>query len=354
MENNSNFSNENINEETKNLEVLSNDNSNIINETNVDEGIVNNSSTTENEEESTGITQEVDLVNPDSENITDENHVTINDNSSTTEIAQEVDLVEKKSDDISIINTNLNKTFERQPAELEDENDNEVNRIVNELFDKVMEQFSEIILIDNELITNIIKYLIEQIEKYVDIKGKLKEYFVKEVLKKYLENKGVNVDEWLKLISKLLPIIISISKKKDAKVEINTKNINTTKEIFNSVYSLTCKKIEESYPLTDDLINSTLDILHYSVKCLDNFKNIDGTTKRLIIKNIAVKIIEELPKFYNGITEEEITRIKNIMDSSLALIEIAIKAKNGKLEVNVEEVLNIWQQLKKCLTNSCK
>ena len=219
---------------------------------------------------------------------------------------------------------------------------------------KLENNYSSLSDFNNDLLLNIVKESMEYVEKIENLKGKEKHTIAKEIIKEFCKNRNIKQDDknFDKLIDDTFTFVIKISKNGFSNVNINSSSVNTVQDAFNTIYDTLCKDIEKKYPKTDDVINNTFDIVYLAMSYIEKFPNLDGAKKRLLLKNIIFKFVESLPNVYDGITTEQVTEIKKLLDDAFIFVELAIKAKNGKIEINPVVVTSIldclFKWFKKC------
>lgn len=127
--------------------------------------------------------------------------------------------------------------------------------------DTLIERFLDDGVIDNNELTEIIRVVIELVEGKVGLSGIQKKNLALSILRQFLESKIPNYNQIETQISKSIDFTIKVSKEGFGEIKIMSSTILDIKTGFNFIYSSTMSKIEEKYPLADDIINNLFDII---------------------------------------------------------------------------------------------
>ena len=231
------------------------------------------------------------------------------------------------------------------------------NSFISEGINKLENNYSSISDFNNDLLLNIVKESMEFVETIPNAKGKSKHVIAKEIIKGFCKSRNIkeNNENFDKLIDDTFTFVIKVSKNGFSEVNIQSSTVTTVQYAFNVIYDKFCKDIENKYPKTDDIINNTLEFVYLAMSYIEKFPKLDGTKKRLLLKNIIFKFNESLTKLYSDITMEQITNINKLLDDAFLFVDLAIKVKNGKLEINpvvVSSILNcLFNFFKNCKNN---
>jgi hypothetical protein len=218
-----------------------------------------------------------------------------------------------------------------------------LNGVEKEGFDLMIERFLDDGVIDSDEIIELVQFLIEFVEKKKELSGIEKKNTVMIILKKFIENSVTNWEELEKIINKTIDFSIDISKNGINKIIISSIAINDTKSAFNLIYSSTISKINEKYPLADDIINNLFDITKYVFEMISNQTIFTENEKKIFLKKILNKMVDTVNINFS---DEQKQLLRNNIDSTISLIII------GWRFVKPEEVVSkmkcIFGWMSKC------
>lgn len=160
--------------------------------------------------------------------------------------------------------------------------------------DTLIERFLDDGVIDNNELTEIIRVVIELVEGKVGLSGTQKKSLALSILHQFLESKIPNYTQLETQISKSIDFTIKVSKEGFGEIKIMSSTISDIKTGFNFIYSSTMSKIEEKYPLTDDIINNLFDIVIHIMRLIEGQTNMNDNEKIILLKKIILKVISSL------------------------------------------------------------
>ena len=149
-----------------------------------------------------------------------------------------------------------------------------------------------------------------------------------------------------KQISKSIDFAVKVSKEGFGEIKFVSTTITEVKTAFNLIYASTISKINDKYPLADDIVNNIFDIIVYIMQLIEGQTNLNNNEKEIILKKIIVKAISSLEES-TKITVEQKDFLLLQVDPTIAIAKIGIRAKNGAIQINLKEVISIFQ----CFTN---
>jgi hypothetical protein len=157
-----------------------------------------------------------------------------------------------------------------------------------------------------------------------------------------------------KLISKAIDFGTNVSKHGINKVIISSITITDTKAAFNLIYSSTMSKINEKYPLADDIINNLFDIAQYILELIEGQTQLKENEKKILLKKILNHIVQTASV---GFTDDQKALLKSNIDSTVSLITIGWRSiESGKINIRPEEVISkfscCFQWVSKCFKKS--
>jgi hypothetical protein len=214
----------------------------------------------------------------------------------------------------------------------------------------MVERFLDDGVIDSDEIIELVQFAMEAMEKKTELSGAEKKKTAMAILKSFMENR---VNNWLKLeklISKAIDFGADVSKNGINKVVISSIRVTDTKAAFNLIYSSTMSKINEKYPLADDIINNLFDIAQHTLELIEGQTQMRENEKKILLKKILNHVVQTASV---GFTDEQKTLLKSNIDSTVSLITIGWRSiESGKLNVRPEEVISIFsccfQWISKC------
>ena len=214
----------------------------------------------------------------------------------------------------------------------------------------MVERFLDDGVIDSDEIIELVQFAMEAMEKKTELSGAEKKKTAMAILKSFMESRVNNWLELEKLISKAIDFGADVSKNGISKVVISSITVTDTKAAFNLIYSSTMSKINEKYPLADDIINNLFDIAQYTLELIEGQTQMKENEKKILLKKILNHIVQTASV---GFTDEQKTLLKSNIDSTVSLITIGWRSiESGKLNVRPEEVISIFsccfQWISKC------
>lgn len=219
-----------------------------------------------------------------------------------------------------------------------------------EVIETMIERFLDDGVIDSDEIIELVQFTMEAMEKKTELSGAEKKKTAMVILKSFMESRVNNWLELEKLISKAIDFGTDVSKNGIRKVVISSITVTDTKSAFNLIYSSTMSKINEKYPLADDIINNLFDIAQYTLELIEGQTQMKENEKKIILKKILNHIVQTASV---GFTNEQKTLLKSNIDSTVSLITIGWRSiESGKLNIQPEEVISIFsccfQWISKC------
>jgi hypothetical protein len=208
--------------------------------------------------------------------------------------------------------------------------------------DTLIERFLDDGIIDNNELTEIIRVVIELVEGRVGLSGTQKKSLALSILRQFLESKITNYTQLETQISKSIDFAIKVSKEGFGEIKIMSSTISDIKTGFNFIYSSTMSKIEEKYPLTDDIINNLFDIVIHIMRLIEGQTNMNDNEKVILLKKIIVKVISSLVES-TKLSKENGDFLNTQVDSTIAIAQVSLRAKNGELQINPREVASIFE-----------
>jgi hypothetical protein len=214
----------------------------------------------------------------------------------------------------------------------------------------MVERFLDDGVIDSDEIIELVQFAMEAMEKKTELSGAEKKRTAMAILKSFMESRVNNWLELEKLISKAIDFGTDVSKNGINKVIISSITVTDTKAAFNLIYSSTMSKINEKYPLADDIINNLFDIAQYVLELIEGQTQMKENEKKILLKKILNHIVQTASV---GFTDEQKTMLKSNIDSTVSLITIGWRSiESGKINVRPEEVISIFsccfQWISKC------
>ena len=208
--------------------------------------------------------------------------------------------------------------------------------------DTLIERFLDDGVIDNNELTEIIRVVIELVEGRVGLSGTQKKSLALSILRQFLESKIPNYTQLETQISKSIDFTIKVSKEGFGEIKIMSSTISDIKTGFNFIYSSTMSKIEEKYPLTDDIINNLFDIVIHIMRLIEGQTNMNDNEKVILLKKIILKVISSLVES-TKLSKENGDFLNIQVDSTIAIAQVSLRAKNGELQINPREVASIFE-----------
>ena len=169
----------------------------------------------------------------------------------------------------------------------------------------MVERFLDDGVIDSDEIIELVQFAMEAVEKKTELSGAEKKKTAMAILKSFMESRVNNWLELEKLISKAIDFGTDVSKNGISKVVISSITVTDTKSAFNLIYSSTMSKINEKYPLADDIINNLFDITQYILELIEGQTQMKENEKKILLK----KILNHIVVLYNVFGPEVATRL---------------------------------------------
>jgi len=215
-----------------------------------------------------------------------------------------------------------------------------VTNYENECLGTMVERFLDDGVIDSDEIIELVQFAMEAVEKKTELSGAEKKKTAMAILKSFMESRVNNWSDLEKLISKAIDFGAEVSKNGINKVVISSITITDTKAAFNLIYSSTMSKINEKYPLADDIINNLFDITKYILELIEGQTQLKENEKKILLKKILNHIVQTASV---GFTNEQKETLKSNIDSTVSLITIGWRSlESGKLNIQPEEVISIF------------
>lgn len=220
--------------------------------------------------------------------------------------------------------------------------------------DTLIEKFLDDGVIDNNELIEIISVVIGLVESKTGLSGEEKKKLALSILRQFLESKMMNYDDVEKQISKSIDFAVKVSKEGFGELKIMSTIISDLKTGFNLIYSSAISKIDEKYPLADDIINNLFDIIIHIMRLIEGQTSMNENEKAILLKKIVLKIISSLVES-TKLTKEQGDFLNTQVDSTIAIAQVGIRAKNGELHINIHEVVSIFECIfawfRKCRPN---
>ena len=244
----------------------------------------------------------------------------------------EIELISNNEKEVNE-KTEQSKTFEKKGIIQEES---------KKYLDTLIEKFLDDEVIDNNELTEIIKFVIELVEGKTTLSGTEKKNLSLSILRQFLESKISNYDEVEKQISKSIDFAVKVSKEGFGEIKIMSTTISDIKTGFNFIYSSTMSKIDEKYPETDDIINNLFDIIIHVMRLIEGQTSMNENEKAILLKKIIIKIISSLVES-TKLTNEQGDLLNSQVESTIAIAQVGLRAKNGDLHINPQEVVSIFE-----------
>jgi len=222
--------------------------------------------------------------------------------------------------------------------------------ISKEGLDILIEKYLEDGVIDSEELVDIVKVVMEIVEKKKEINGQEKKKVALIILRKFIENKIKDYDNLEKLFDKAIDLAVKVSKNGLETIKFSSESISESKSAFNMIYASTMSKINESYPLADDIINNIFDIALFIMQLLEGQTSLDENEKKILLKKIIQKVINSLE---SKLSIEQRDFLLTQVDPTISLVQIGIRASQGKFEINPVEIVGFFACLTACFRKCC-
>jgi hypothetical protein len=218
----------------------------------------------------------------------------------------------------------------------------------------MVERFLDDGVIDSDEIIELVQFAMEAVEKKTELSGAEKKKTAMAILKSFMESRVNNWLELEKLISKAIDFGTNVSKNGISKVVISSITVTDTKAAFNLIYSSTMSKINDKYPLADDIINNLFDIAQYILELIEGQTQMKENQKKILLKKILNHVVQTASVSF---TDDQKSLLKSNIDSTVSLITIGWRSiESGKLNIRPEEVISIFsccfQWVSKCFRKS--
>jgi len=249
-----------------------------------------------------------------------------------------VEVIPSVSSEISEVQTNnqQSENLEKVDTQLIPEEESK------KCLDALIERFLDDGVIDNNELTEIIRVVIELVEGKVGLSGTQKKSLALSILRQFLESKIPNYKQVETQISKSIDFTIKVSKEGFGEIKIMSSTISDIKTGFNFIYSSTMSKIEEKYPLADDIINNLFDIIIHIMRLIEGQTKMNDNEKVILLKKIVLKVISSLVES-TKLSKENGDFLNAQVDSTIAIAQVSLRAKNGELHINPREVVSIFE-----------
>ena len=249
-----------------------------------------------------------------------------------------VEVIPSVSSEISEVqnNTQLSESSEKVDTQLIPEEESK------KCLDALIERFLDDGVIDNNELTEIIRVVIELVEGKVGLSGTQKKSLALSILRQFLESKIPNYNQVETQISKSIDFAIKVSKDGFGEIKIMSSTITDIKTGFNFIYSSTMSKIEEKYPLADDINNNLFYIIIHIMRLIEGQTKMNDNEKVILLKKIVLKVISSLVES-TKLSKENGDFLNAQVDSTIAIAQVSLRAKNGELHINPREVVSIFE-----------
>lgn len=229
----------------------------------------------------------------------------------------------------------------------------DIDKIAKEGLDILINKYLDDGIIDNDELVDLVKTTMEIVECKKELQGEEKKRVALLILRQFIQDKVKDYDNLEKIFDKAIDLAVKVSKDGLEKIKFSSEIITETKSAFNLIYASTMSKINETYPLADDIINNIFDISLYIMKLIEGQTALSENEKKILLKKIIQKVINSLE---TKLTIEQRDFLLTQVDPTISLIQIAIRAQNGQIHINPEEVIGffgcIMAWFRKCCRSS--
>ena len=258
-----------------------------------------------------------------------------------------VDITESIVEIVSSVSISVETTDVHNVPQLSESSEKVDTQLIPEeeskkCLDALIERFLDDGVIDNNELTEIIRVVIELVEGKVGLSGTQKKSLAISILRQFLESKIPNYNQIETQISKSIDFTIKVSKEGFGEIKIMSSTITDIKTGFNFIYSSTMSKIEEKYPLADDIINNLFDIIIHIMRLIEGQTTMNDNEKVILLKKIVLKVISSLVES-TKLSKENGDFLNAQVDSTIAIAQVSLRAKNGELHINPREVISIFE-----------
>jgi len=214
----------------------------------------------------------------------------------------------------------------------------ELDKIVDNGLAKMVSRYLEDDVIDNDEMLDLVQYAMELAEGERNLTGTEKKQVALTILRKFVKNRVNNWSELEKLLSKTIDFAVDVSINGINKVKLTSNTIKETKTAFNLIYSSTMSQINAKYPLADDIINNFFDIAKHILELMEGQTSLSNNEKKVLLKKVLNMVIEAVsPK----ITQTQKDLLKTQVEPTVSMIMIGLRAKDGEISINSQEVMTL-------------
>jgi len=218
-------------------------------------------------------------------------------------------------------------------------------RIIQEALDSIKNKYSKDIKIDKSDLVHIVTSLINFASKK-NLDNQEKHELVLRASKVLIEASNLDYQKLQPLLDKTIHFVFKIAKEK--KINVTKKTVTDVQQTFNEIYNLLCLEIEKKYPKTDDIINHLFDISNFIIQTINQYKNLTGTQKKNLFKNILNKFVDTIDIVIPQITDQQIQMVKDNIEEISELSLISLQVYNGNFEFNQENQRKITNIILQC------
>ena len=246
----------------------------------------------------------------------------------------------------SLTTVNESKNVDLQSVTISIPSSNKIDELAKDGLNKLVENYLDDGIIDNNELVDLVKCTMEIVEKNKEISGEEKKKISLCILRKFIGDKVKDYDNLEKLFDKAIDLCIKTAKDGMGKIKLSSEMIGDTKSAFNLIYSSTMSKIDEKYPLADDIINNIFDISLYILQLIEGQTLLGENEKKVLLKKIITKVINSLD---SKISKDQQLFLVSQIDPTISLVQIALRAEKGEFKINVVKAVGCF---KKCFSRS--
>jgi len=214
----------------------------------------------------------------------------------------------------------------------------ELDKIVDNGLAKMVSRYLEDDVIDNDEMLDLVQYAMELAEGERNLTGTEKKQVALTILRKFVKNRVNNWNELETLLSKTIDFAVDVSRNGINKVKLTSNTIKETKTAFNLIYSSTMSQINSKYPLADDIINNFFDIAKHILELMEGQTSLSNNEKKVLLKKVLNTVIEALS---TKITAPQKDLLKTQIEPTVSMIMIGLRAKEGEIAINPQEVMTL-------------
>jgi len=322
-------------------------------------------------EEAIHVEEKEDVVDEKKEDVVDEKKEDIVDEKKEDVVDEKKeDVVDEKKEDV-VEEETTEETVKEETANVHFEEDVS-NKIVGLVREEsiIIEEVPPLTPINNVNLKELVKLLENQFDG-LDFEDSLIPQAIKISLA-FVQKKNIDMDEKKAIVKtgvltifnkmgkpitedlfdKTIDLIESINKNGVNKIKINKKTLKQSKDIFETAYPIFCKEVEKRYPKVDNIIVNILDMSIIIAPILNNFKNVSGAEKKILMKKILMKFINDLHIYYSDATDELKNQLRQSINGSMAFGDIIVGAINGQVSIEPAQVSGIIACLLGCFKKS--